>query len=49
MAMYEVKKSDTDLEKAQYIKSGKRLEMSVIRGEEVNKKLKEQGIIMERL
>ncbi|HFF7811683.1 TPA: hypothetical protein ACGEW4_001917 [Staphylococcus aureus] len=42
MAMYEVKKSYTDLEKGQYLKSGKRVEY-------VNKKLKEHGVILERV
>ncbi len=34
MAMYEVKKSYTDLEKGQYLKSGKRVEMTVKRAED---------------
>ncbi|HDF3597111.1 TPA: hypothetical protein PIH26_002738 [Staphylococcus aureus] len=49
MAMYEVKKSYTDLEKGQYLKSGKRVEMTVKCAEYVNKKLKEHGIILERV
>ena len=49
MAMYEVKKSYTDLEKGQYLKSGKRVEMTVKRAEYVNKKLKEHGVILERV
>ncbi|MRU71804.1 hypothetical protein [Staphylococcus aureus] len=49
MAMYEVKKSYTDLEKGQYLESGKHVEMTVKRADYVNKKLKEHGVILERV
>ncbi len=49
MAMYEVKQSYTDLEKGQYLKAGKRVEMTVKRADYVNKKLKENGVILERV
>ncbi|RZH79719.1 hypothetical protein EIG95_16320 [Staphylococcus aureus] len=49
MAMYEEKKAYTDLEKGEYLKSGKRVEMTVKRAEYVNKKLQEHGVTLERL
>lgn len=49
MVMYEVKKFYIDLEKGQYLKLGKCVEMIVKCVEYVNKKLKEYGVIFERV
>ncbi|MGT0243970.1 hypothetical protein ACVNP1_07090 [Staphylococcus aureus] len=49
MAMYEVKKKNLyRLEKGQYLKSGKRVEL-IKRAEYVNKKSSEHGVILERV